>query len=307
MRVVYHIQSHRAPDQVRRLVERIRHDSPTALVMVSHQVPAGRATVTTDLRDLETSGGVHVLPTDGGYGDFSHLSRYQETVDWLLRNDEPFDWVVNLSGQDYPVVHLGAAERALETTPVDAWVETFGAFAADSHWSPRTASSRYEYRYQRLARVTARRQRLARPLGVVNKVQPWVRFSAAYLSVGRRTTMPLPRSAVHGGSFFANLNRRAVLALMEALAGQPALVDWARHVLAPEEMVLQTVLHGADGIRIRNDCKRYFDFSRSRANHPRTLTRDDVPAMLASGAWFARKLDQEVDPEVLDVLDRAAG
>ena len=303
MRVVYHVQSHRAPEQVTRLVARIRHDSPDSLVMVSHQADPHGAL---DPAALARLGGVQVLPSDGGYGDYSHLDRYLETVRWLLDHDEPFDWVVNLSGQDYPVVHLRDAENELAESPVDAWVETFPVFSPDSHWSLARASSRYEYRYRRLGRVTPVRRRVLRPLAVVNRLQPWVRVSAAYAGVGMRTRMPLPREALHGGSFFGNLDRRAVLALLDYTEQNPDVVDWARHVLAPEEMVIQTVLHGIEDLTVRNDCRRYFDFSASTANHPRTLTSVDLPAVLGSGAWFARKFDLAVDAGVLDALDRAA-
>jgi hypothetical protein len=38
--------------------------------------------------------------------------------------------------------------------------------------------------------------------------------------------------------------------------------------------------------------------------HPRTLTTADLPALLTSGAWFARKFDDAVDPDLLDAIDR---
>ena len=39
--------------------------------------------------------------------------------------------------------------------------------------------------------------------------------------------------------------------------------------------------------------------------HPRTLTMSDLPALLESGAFFARKFDDGVDAAVLHAIDQA--
>ena len=43
------------------------------------------------------------------------------------------------------------------------------------------------------------------------------------------------------------------------------------------------------------------------ASHPRTLTAEDLPAMLASGKLFARKLDAAVDSTVMDAWPKTRG
>jgi hypothetical protein len=81
--------------------------------------------------------------------------------------------------------------------------------------------------------------------------------------------------------------------------------------IAPDEVYLQTALGWAvahdpeaSSLVVENDCRRYFDFSESTFNHPRTFTRDDLPRVLASGADFARKFDEARFPGVLEVVDR---
>jgi hypothetical protein len=39
-----------------------------------------------------------------------------------------------------------------------------------------------------------------------------------------------------------------------------------------------------------------------RYNHPKTLGTEDAPAMLASGAHWARKLDLDEDAKLFDIL-----
>lgn len=298
VRVCYHVQSHRNPRQILRLVRRIRSLSPASIVLLSHQVGGDPL----DEETLRADGSVHVLPTSGGYGDFSHIDRYLDSARWLIDHDEPFDWFVNVSAQDYPIVDLRAAENELAHRSVDALVETFPVFADGSHWSRRRAMLRYGYRHRRLGAASARAYTWSRPLAAINRLQPWVCFSPAYMTVGIRAPMPFgPEFVCFGGSFFANLSRPAVFELLSFCDRRPDFVDWARHVAAPEEIFIQTVLGNAPDLTVHDDCRRYFDFSRSRGNHPKTLTEDDLPRMLASNAWFARKFDE--DAPVLDRID----
>ena len=80
-------------------------------------------------------------------------------------------------------------------------------------------------------------------------------------------------------------------------------VRYFRRVLAPDEVFLQTVLVGSGRFRLANDSKRYFDFRGSVGNHPKVLRVSDLPRMTSRGAHFARKVDERVDADLLDVLD----
>lgn len=297
MRVCYYLETHRSPGQVLRLVRRIRDLSPAAAVVVHHDsrgVPLDPAPFTAlDAR---------VLHSPGGYGDFSHVARYLDGLRQVEQAGESFDWVSNISGQDYPVTPLRAAEAELATTQAHAFMEVFPLDGAGSHWSPERVRSRYHYRYRTAGRPSDAYYRRTRPLAAVNRLQPWVRFSPAYARVGRRTSWPFPEHVRgFGGSFFTTLSLSALTSLRRFVHDHPAVVDWARHALAPEEMFLQTVLGSDPELRIEPDPRRYFDFSGSVGNHPRLLDAGDLAAMTSSGAWFARKFAE--DAPVLDLLD----
>ena len=79
--------------------------------------------------------------------------------------------------------------------------------------------------------------------------------------------------------------------VLDFVQREPAVVEWFRHVLAPEEIFFQTVLENSPGIVLERDCRRYFDFSRTRENHPAVLQGGDLDAVVSSGAWFARKVE----------------
>ena len=101
---------------------------------------------------------------------------------------------------------------------------------------------------------------------------------------------------VRRGGDWLTLSRRAV----EVVTGGE-LVNHYRRTVLPTESLPHTALHAA-GLPLSGDTRRYTRVGARRARIPRCSARDDLDAILASGADFARKFAPD-DP-VLDELDR---
>jgi hypothetical protein len=67
---------------------------------------------------------------------------------------------------------------------------------------------------------------------------------------------------------------------------------------------LQSVLVNSGRFSFTLDSKRYIDWAGSRHNHPKTLSTDDLDALLATDAHWARKLDLEKGARLFDILDQ---
>jgi hypothetical protein len=119
--------------------------------------------------------------------------------------------------------------------------------------------------------------------------------------VGIRRPSPFgPHFVLYGGSAYHSLSWPCVAYLREFCAAHPEILRYYARTLSPVESVVQTILVNSGRFRLADDCRRYFDFRGSTFNHPRFLGVGDLPRALASGADFARKID---DPAVLDALD----
>jgi len=181
--VVYFLQTHTKPAQIARLVRVITEGSPDAIVLISHD-KAGSAL---DVGCLRALGNVHVFLERGGYGDFSHIDRYLAAVDWLDANGIDYDWLENLTGQDYPLRPIAEIEDALAAADTDGFLQYSPVFPerVPSDADPGTpgytlvravdAATRYDYRHWRLGRPTLAKRHVMRPLMVLNFVQPWIR------------------------------------------------------------------------------------------------------------------------------------
>jgi hypothetical protein len=301
MRVCYDIQTHRDPEQIERLVRTLLTESPNAVVHISHD----RRGPALDERALQAYGDVVVEPADGGYGDYSHVERHMQAIVWVLKHRPDVDWLVNITGQDYPIVPIATIERDLATSEADAFLEYHPGFGAGSRWPAHRVRSRYYFRHRRFGALTPKWRDRLHPLQALNFVQPLVRFHVAYgVMIGRRARTPFTGAfKVHGGSAFMSLRRPVLEYLRDFEQQNPDIMEYFRHTLSPVEAVFPTILANAGKFILVNDCKRYFDFRNSSFNHPKLLTRADLPEVYASGAHFARKLQYHSDPEIFDLID----
>jgi hypothetical protein len=311
--VVYFLQTHTRPAQVARLVQVIAEGSPDAVVLISHD-EAGPALDGGRLRAL---GNVHVLLERGGYGDFSHVDRYLAAVDWLDANGIDYDWLENLTGQDYPLRPIAEIEGTLATADTDGFLQYSPVFPGriPSGADPGTpgytlvravdAAMRYDYRHWRLGQPTPAKKHFMRPLMVLNLMQPWVRVFNSYASVGiRRRTVFGPGFYCYGGSFFCTLRAECARYVRDYARANPKMVAFFRGTAAPEEVFLHSVLVNSGRFNLTPDYKRYIDWTGCTHTHPRTLGIEDLGAMLASGAHWARKLDLDKDARLFDLLDQ---
>jgi hypothetical protein len=300
--ICYFIQSHRDPEQIYRLVKTLRRGSPSGLIVVQHN-PAGFELDWSPLADLA---GTYLMPPCG-FQLRSHYScqvqPFLDLVDWLEREGLAYDWLVNLSAQDYPVTPLPAIEELHSAASCDGFIRHWDVLSPASPWSQRKARNRYWHRHWWLP---AKAEPVLRALKPLTKVLPLsVTLDYGSLVGVRRLRTPFHEGfRCYGGWAWFSLRRQAILYLRDFLTRHPEVERHYRLTQTPEESLVQTVLVNSGRFKLVDDDLRYIDYSRANKGSPRTLTVADLP-LLASGRYhFARKFDLAVDGEVLDRIDR---
>jgi hypothetical protein len=137
-RVCYYMQTHTRRAQVARLVRVIKEASPDSLVLIDHDAAGSPL----DLAALDSLPGVHVIIGPGGYGDFSHLDRYFGAVDWLDAHGMEFDWLQNMTGQDYLLQSSAAIEHVLAHSDADGYLQYAPVFPDRTPRTPTGARAR---------------------------------------------------------------------------------------------------------------------------------------------------------------------
>jgi core-2/I-Branching enzyme len=298
--VCYYVQSHRGPEQVHRLIRALR--AGAGPIVVRHDFTA----CPLDWTPVSTLPDTHLLPGRGPHRRYQfsgQLEPFLEVIDWLEREGVRYDWLVKLSGQDYPVMPVPAIEAALDAAGCDGFIRHWDVLRPNPYWSRRKAKARYWYRYRQLS---DRLLPLLRALRGFTRVLPVNFYLACGAQVGIRRLRPPFRAGFRcqGGWSWFSLRRGAVRYLAEFLREHPEVLAHYRGTLAAEESLVQTVLVNSRRFDLVDDDRRYIDYSRSVDGSPRTLTSADLPLLRGGGFHFARKFDLEVDAGVLDRIDR---
>jgi hypothetical protein len=297
VRVAYFVQTHRAPKQVYRLLAALRRGSPEAVLVVGHDATAPSL----DERTLARLGAWAFRPHDRPRrGYWSLFAPYPAAVELLDREGVGYDWLVYLSGQDYPVRPLADSEAHLAASELDGYLTWIDAAEPSPEGRRRQGRLRYDYRYRDVG-WPGPALRLVRAL---NGVQHRWHLHLTYgPRLGRRAprTSSGPRLPVCWGSQWTTLRRSCAERVAEAARGE--LAERFAATVCPDEAFAQTVLVNDPRFRLANDNLRFVDVGGSRDGRPRVLRLADGPAISAGAYAFARKFDTEVDAAVLDWLD----
>lgn len=300
----YLIQTHRRPQQILRLVRRLRADSPNALIVVAHdasQCPLDSS--------LFASIGAHFIEglSPVVRGEFSMVDAYFHALEAMSGRGLTYDWLTLLSGQDYPIKPLREYEAALAAQAFDGYLQYGDVLGPDSPWARRSQGRlRYFYRYRRLPDSALTWLRVLRRLNGIQKQVHVHTTLGPYLGV-RCSSHPFNDSfRCYGGSAWHTLSSACIAYLRHERETNPILVEHFRHTMSPEEAFVQTVLVNSGRFRLHRGNLRFIDFTGSVGGSPRTLTSSDFEQLVKSSCYFARKFDVDMDAAVLDALDASA-
>jgi hypothetical protein len=303
MRVCYFLQTHRNPAQIHRLVRVIRRGSPHSLIVIGHDSTSGAL----DLDPIASLGGLTLLASQAPVrrGWVSSLQPYLDAIEWLWATGADFEWLVYLSGQDYPARPVAEFEEVLTAGNIDGWLPAWDIFASTGPWGrSKRGHRRYYFQYREPPRWThAVWRAIRRP---VNNVQSLLHIHTTYgVRVGLRAVSPPFAAAFrcYAGPHRHALSRTCVSYLRDTLRARPELLAYYHRTMVPEESLVQTVLLNHGRFRLKTTAMHYADTEGRRDGGARVLTEADLPGIVASRCFFARKFDASQDPRILDLLD----
>jgi hypothetical protein len=298
-RIGFVILSHSDPEQLLQLSKRIGSMFSDAKISCAHDFgqapldPGCYPTFVSFVRpDVSTS-----------WGHISVIHAAMLALRELYEKEDP-DWFVLLSGSDYPVVTADTILRELETGGYDAYLDF--REASNPGWVPLSLDNReaaYDFGDPKWGLLAYDRYvaKLVNYPSVTRRLRP--RRRKFFI---RHPWLAWPfhpfRSNLRcfGGDHWFTANRRVARVLLDEYANGERLIAHFSKCILPEEAFYQTVICNQPGLRVSGDNKRYADWSGGA--HPKLLEVEDLPAVAASSAHFARKF--RTGSPVLALLDR---
>lgn len=272
VRIAFVVSAYKNPGHLSRLVHRL-HTGPETVFLVHVDRKSDDATylaMVDGVADLES---VRFLPRHScHWGGFGHVRASLKGIRELVRSGDDPDYVVLLSGQDYPIKS-------------NAYLRDFLAAGANRcfflHFPLPTENWSH---------------------GGMNRLRDWhVRYRGLHLR------LPLRRQLQHplrpwGGSAYWIISRPALRTIADFVDANPWYVRFFEHVDIPDEIFFQTILlNSAEAERCIDFRLHYTEWSRTPA--PAILTAEDYQHLVESSCLFARKFDPAVDAQVLDLID----
>jgi hypothetical protein len=212
---------------------------------------------------------------------WAHFSIVEATIrafDQICKSSESPDWIVLLSGNDYPIKSTSRILSDLNSNESDALMhcELIHPKSLKTTW--------HKSCYGRYCNSHDDMLALSEP-----KTPKATLFSNGF--------------NCYAGSQWFSARRHVVEYIVKF---HKMSVDLFKHYAkskAPDESYFHTIVaNTVPPIKIDNNNWRYIDWSKGGA-HPKTLVSSDLPHLLTSPAHFARKFNMNIDVAILDQLD----
>lgn len=246
------------------------------------------------------------VPWAVNWGDATYLDAILRSMR-MLRDSE---WLVLLSGQDYPLRPAEEFHDLLATAEFAGILK----FRQIEPGSETEEQRRYYYRHHWLpepvwrtlggARGVGRAMNMATRLPAM-RAHTYFRprphgLPGAFATRVRRHPFAGSTRCLVGPDYFA-VRRELVEELLESAEHEPELLEYFRRTAIPTESWFHTVLARRHSRELCNHVLNHTRFEHRQ--HPRLLGEDDLDDAKASGRFFARKFDDS-SAVVLDRIDR---
>jgi len=309
---VYLVFSHGDTHQLIRLAKAIRRLSPQSAIVFHHDASSGPLSS----EEFDGIGNVHVIPTPIAvkWGDISFVDAFILSSRWILDNLDT-EWLITLSGMDYPIQPLAEFELSLSKSGFDAAFRFFEAFTHPG-WPKGEGEKRYRYSYYQLPeftyyyRVPQRiKESLASLVSIINKSQSWIKIRPGYRNL--KTAVGIQnglapfndRMVCYGGWDWFNLNKKSLNEIHRFLNHNQSFRNYYKRTTLPSESMVHTILLNNPDFKIDNDAHRHIKWIGSASASPSIITAEDFESIIQSKHPFARKFNINVDETIFDKLD----
>ena len=300
MKIAYIISAYKYPDQLIRLIGRLQDEQASFFVHIDQKTDANMYEyVCSRLRKFRN---VYILKRYKCYwGDFGHVLATIEGMKEILRQNITCDYVVLLTGQDYPIASNRTIRKFFQDNKGKLFIRYFPIPENNSWTNERGGLDRIEYRHVRLGNHCFRlTEKNIIHFGNQITALPLSRF---YSFVGQKRNLPKGYKPYGGMSYWC-LTTESVEYIYNFIQVNKEFLKFFKYVYIPDEIIFQTILlnsHFKESIV--NNSLRYMKWVPQKA-HPEILGKNDFAEMVNSGRLFARKFDLTRDAEILDTIDQ---
>jgi hypothetical protein len=204
----------------------------------------------------------------------------------------PFQHVILLSGQDYPIKSNEFINRFTEANAGKTFIEYY-CLPDNAKWQPNGGL----YRINKYFMGMKFHQRMC---------SKSLNFLSRYLRFLKRR--PCNDMNHYAGSMWWMMNLAGVNYVLDFIKQHPRYVAFHKYTFAPDEVFFHSILLNARDKNIIgsivNTDMRYIRWKDKFSSHPEVIGKEHLQELMESPALFARKFDTQADEEILNLIDR---
>ncbi len=296
MKIAYIILAHKYPKQLLRLIDKLNTDDVSFFIHIDKKTDSQVAhQLVTQLQNLPKV--FFIKRYNSAWGSFDIVKATLEGIKLIAKASTQFDYIVNLSGQDYFIKSNEQIKNFFEENKGREFLEYFslpcskwkgGGFRRVEYWHIPWKDEYFSLPEKR---------EFKSPISSL-----FYSFLTSVFFKKRKLNENFP---LYGGSQFWCLTGECVKWINEFTKQNPKFVNSFNYTFCTDEIFFQTlILNSPFKDKVVNEHLRYIDWDNIDAYHPRILTRNDFEKIKQSEKLFARKFDLTIDRDILDLIDQ---
>ena len=300
MKIAYIILTHRYPEQLIRLIDRLDTEKSTFLIHIDKKVDLKSFDLV--YNQLQIRPNVHFIKRyTCHWASFGIVQATFQGIKEAIEKKLEFDYLSLISGQDYPIKsnkyifnffrkHNGKSFMHLNSFPFSYWKDQNDGWDRVKFWH----IIRKEIQFPFAKNSMPFTSKLANLLwNILNKFVPIYKI---------RRKFPIGFHP-YGGCQFWFLYKDHALYIYDFIIKKPSFFKFFRFVLVPDEIVFQTIIGNSKLTpNVVPDSMHFLKWT--EAGEAETLTQSDFNSLKNSNCLFARKFDCNLDPEILSLIDK---
>ncbi|MBW4672067.1 MAG: beta-1,6-N-acetylglucosaminyltransferase [Cyanomargarita calcarea GSE-NOS-MK-12-04C] len=296
MKIAYIILAHKYPKTLLRLIYKLNTDDVSFFIHIDKKTDSQIVgQLVNQLQDLPNVS--FIKRYNSAWGSFDIVKATLEGIKLIAEGSTYFDYIVNLSGQDYLIKSNEQIKKFFEENKGREFLEYFPLPC--SKWKG----------------------------GGLRRVEYWhILWKNEYFSLPEKREFKSPISSLfysflnsvffkkrkfnkifplYGGSQFWCLTGECAKWIHDFINQNPQFFNSFNYTFCTDEIFFQTlILNSPFKEKVVNEHLRYIDWDNIDAYHPRILTRNDFEKIKQSEKLFARKFDLTIDQDILDLIDQ---
>ena len=281
--------AHKNPGQVLRLISRLNDGTSEFFIHIDSKVDIAPFKILEGLGNV-----VHFTERfDAKWGSLGTIKPFLSCMKAVQQSNKNFDRVLLLSGQDYPIksneyinnfFSSNGATNFINHFPIpnyDKWPgsDRGGLYRVDKYF--------FGLKWHEFL--------CSKSLNLLSSIVPFI-----------NRKIPCKMKPYTGQTWW-NLDMNAINYILDFNERHPEYIKFHKSTFVADELFVQMILLNSNNENligsISNTELRFTIWEAANSAHPKFLRADDLESIMAAPDLFARKFDELIDSEILDLID----